>query len=657
MQAILKRFTEADADAVVLLEQLLAEMRPARRGDAAQASASVARLCALLTEYPACRAALRAHLRRLLGGAGAAALYADTGILGNTGFFTELWRRMVGRVLPPPRDATPKGVFGQLFDSGDDADWITSVEPGTWRVFVAALRFDEDAPAAWHAAWINVLDALDILAVRVAATGVETDLARHYHVPPGERSPFFTQLLELRDWSDGVRAALERGDSAPLDEKHLLVLLDQCRQAIDAVRRSAHRNGTSLRLTFTLRRTEQLVRRMAVLIDLVAGQLAGRREPAIERRIALALELVDGERGEHDVGAHLRANTDLLALQVTENASRTGEHYITESRAGYYAMFRSALGAGFIVACMALVKVNLSAAELPPLIEGIAFSLNYALGFMLIYVLHFTLATKQPAMTASTIAASLQGAGGRRIDFDALSRLIASVSRTQLVAVAGNVLLALPVGFMLTGLLGLADASPLNAAKGELLVEELHPWLSPALFHASIAGVWLFLSGLIAGYYDNLAVHERLRERVLRIRWLQRLLGEARLVRFARWLEGNLGGLAGNFFFGFMLGMTPFIGAILGLPLDIRHVTFAAANLALVLGDPALRMALEPLLWSVAGIFLIGCANLAVSFSLALFVAMRARGLNFNRGEDLARSLWQHFRRAPLSFFYPPRER
>ena len=34
--------------------------------------------------------------------------------------------------------------------------------------------------------------------------------------------------------------------------------------------------------------------------------------------------------------------------------------------------------------------------------------MNYALGFMLIHVLHFTVATKQPMMTAAALAATVQ---------------------------------------------------------------------------------------------------------------------------------------------------------------------------------------------------------------------------------------------------------
>ena len=102
-----------------------------------------------------------------------------------------------------------------------------------------------------------------------------------------------------------------------------------------------------------------------------------------------------------------------------------------------------------------------------------------------------------------------------------------------------------------------------------------------ALFFAAIAGVCLFLAGLISGYYDNLAAYERIRERIENISWLKNVLGETRLVRFAAYLHDNLGALAGNFFFGIMLGTMGTIGFMTGLPLDVAHVTISSAYFGL----------------------------------------------------------------------------
>jgi site-specific recombinase len=105
------------------------------------------------------------------------------------------------------------------------------------------------------------------------------------------------------------------------------------------------------------------------------------------------------------------------------------------------------------------------------------------------------------------------------------------------------------------------------------------PWHSLALLHAAIAGVWLFVSGLISGYYDNKALYTRMGAARAQLRGLRRLLGRSAW-RCSRYVEDNLGGLMGNFFFGILMGTTATVGFLLGLPLDIRHVTFSSANLA-----------------------------------------------------------------------------
>ena len=73
-----------------------------------------------------------------------------------------------------------------------------------------------------------------------------------------------------------------------------------------------------------------------------------------------------------------------------------------------------------------------------PLVEAFLFSLNYSFGFVMIHMLHFTIATKQPAMTASRIASGLSSKDGRNIDLDSMAELIGKVFRTQCIAVLGN---------------------------------------------------------------------------------------------------------------------------------------------------------------------------------------------------------------------------
>jgi site-specific recombinase len=319
-------------------------------------------------------------------------------------------------------------------------------------------------------------------------------------------------------------------------------------------------------------------------------------------------------------------------------------------------MFLSSAGAGLIIGFMAMLKILTSYLRAAPLAEAFLYSLNYSLGFMLIHILHFTIATKQPAMTASRIAAGLQSKDGRHIDLDSMAELIVKVVRTQFVAVLGNLATAIPMAYLVAvayaALMGHHLVSP---DKARHLLHDIDPLASLALLQAMIAGVCLFLAGLISGYYDNKAVYTRMAQRVLQLRGLGRLLGPARQHRLAHYVEDNLGGLMGNFYFGLMLGTLGTLGELLGLPIDIRHITFSAANFAISFAGLDNQMSWQLALTSIAGILSIGSMNLLVSFSLALWVALRSRQVRFKHGLLLLAMLARRFWSGPLDFFIAPK--
>ncbi len=122
-------------------------------------------------------------------------------------------------------------------------------------------------------------------------------------------------------------------------------------------------------------------------------------------------EFVYAENTRYSLRKHFSMNLQLLTFKVIENTSKTGEHYIASDRPAYWKLFGKALGGGIIVAFLCANKTRLYFQHLPIFWEAFFYSLNYAFGFMLIHVLGFIIATKQPAMTASTIAANLSNNG------------------------------------------------------------------------------------------------------------------------------------------------------------------------------------------------------------------------------------------------------
>jgi site-specific recombinase len=456
---------------------------------------------------------------------------------------------------------------------------------------------------------------------------------------------------------DAWRRQRGEGNTCEDERKDFAVMLDQSREALDDAHRIALREGTSLHLTYVLRRSRQTLDRIEALTDLLAEHAgpegAGRILAAWSRVVREALRS-DARRNSPMM--HIRSGAEMLALRVTDNAAKTGEHYIAETPSQYAGMWRAAAGAGVIIAAMALLKIFASKLDLAPAGYALLYSLDYGLGFVLIYMLHLTVATKQPAMTAQTIAGYLGGASqGRGPDLDRVVDLAAAVTRSQVAAILGNVLLAMPVALLIgLGLSHAAGAPIIDPGKAAHLLDDLDP-LGWAVPHAAIAGVFLFLSGLISGYFDNKASYARIGERVTRLRWLRRLFGERRAAAAGAYLEDHLGGIMGNFLFGCMLGSTGTIGQILGLPLDIRHIAFASANLAYAWQAFDYALPLSALLWAGLGVGLIGFANLTVSFALALWMALKARGVEFTQTRELLKRLWLLFKSRPALFLLPLR--
>jgi site-specific recombinase len=693
MLATLERI-DPHSDNIDVLVELVCHLRPRQRwvwqsqDDPAQ---TVRTLSQLLKGNPEQAWALRRYITTLLEKRRHTSLYSDIGILSNDGFVTELKNRITYRFLPPALDDLYlSDALDQVLYREDDFVWIRAVPDADWMALfdiIANAPPPEDSTVgrARVVTLEGLLDAIRTLSCRVCALGLEPRLVHSYSQIENFDSPFLMQNIETNAYLDQYARYLAGDIERPEDARHLLVMLDQCEDVVLKIRRGALSTGTSVALTYLLVALQQSIDRLQKLLFLVdVHDEAGASTPASVpsatlapdadgvlqpgttvlspqrlAAIALAEELIEAHNTKYQVRGLVGANVDLLARNVTENASRTGEHYIAESRKELRSMFGAASGAGFIVGFMALFKILLGYLRTPPLVEAFLFSMNYSLGFVLIHLMHFTVATKQPAMTAQRIAASLHRAdNGRGLDVDRLAELVNKVFRTQMVAVLGNVLVAFPVAWAIAaGVQAITDKHLVDPIKALHLLNDIDPIHSPALFYAAVAGVWLFVAGLISGYYDNKALYTRMGQRIGQLRGLRRLLGKERLARLGQYIEDNLGGLAGNFFFGILLGTTGTVGFLLGLPIDIRHITFSAANFATALVALDYQMSWAQIANATAGVFMIGTVNLLVSFGLALWVALRARKIRFKRGILLFQALGRRFIGAPIEFFLGPKHR
>ena len=646
--------SDKNGDPVRLLATLIEQIRPNQPRQIETATHAVQALCFVLIDNPACADFLRDTILGLLKERKPISIFVDSGIQPNSGFFSEMSRRIGHKILPDAVNQNYlKDLFALIFTKTTDAAWVNAISDEVWLQLVDELRFNHADSGLVDAAYDGLLESTQVLSYRLSASGLEPELIRNHEDLENYESPFITQNLELAAF---VRAKHVKD----ADINHMFVMLDQCRQVIFRIRKNSAQTGTSIRLTFLLQRMTQQLGRLEVLFKILIG-IKNKTDIRMDA-IGLFKALVYAESHKNDVRQHCRENIELMALRVTENASKAGEHYITESRADYFALMRSAMGAGLIVGVMAMVKILLAKLHLAPLMEAILFSLNYGFGFMLIHILHFTVATKQPAMTAAAIAASIdasdsQGGNVKSANMDKLVTIIAQTMRSQTIAIFGNVILALPTAMLIAWIvLRLTDEHFVDVDKAQHLLADVDPLHSAALVYAAIAGVCLFLAGLITGYHDNLAIYNKIPQRIQALKWLQSLLGEPRLNRVATYIENNLGALAGNFYFGCLLGGMAGIGVMLGLPIDIRHIAFSSAFIGFAFVGLDFVVTWHTVLMAALGVLLIGTVNLFVSFSLALYVAVKSRKLSFAQWRFLIKTVLIRLNEHPAEFLLSPKK-
>ncbi|MHB1175690.1 MAG: site-specific recombinase [Sulfuriferula sp.] len=622
LERTLKRMAaETEAADPALIKRLFFHLRPGPSEHNERAATHLADLLGLIERNAGYAEALRFHLLGLLLAKKSGNLLRDSGILPRRGAGTELSRRIGFKLLPPIAD--PDSLRDWLDETltARDTEWIAAVDVQLWNRLLYALNLDTLDEASTAALRQMLLDAINGLSHRIAAEGLDPELLRIEPELEEYASPFLAQHEEIYALLQSSLTA----NPATLDIGQAVVLLDQCEAVLERIQRRAVSVGTSVNLTLLSNRLHQQIARMRSLLELLQPDSMAARVPILTA-LFVTFTITVNER--YSVRNLISATTGRLAYQITQHAGHTGQHYIADGRSELAGMFRSAAGAGVIVAAMALLKVFIVKSHLAPLQEALLVSLNYALGFLLVFVLSFTIATKQPAMTASLIAHTISRARSAKDQSQVLSSFVNSVFISQTATIAGNLLLAFITAMLIgSGLAYFFGIQPIDAHKAGYLLGEINPLVPMNLVYAGVAGIGLFLSGIVSGYYDNKSVYNRIPQRLAALDWPSYLIGQRGWNAMVAYTGNHLGGLAGNAFFGFYLGMVSAFGMLSGLPLDIRHIAFSSANFAYAWQATGWDLPWQTVALATTGILLIGLVNLAVSFALAFYLALRASSL------------------------------
>ncbi|MBS0301358.1 MAG: site-specific recombinase [Proteobacteria bacterium] len=654
------------------LAQLLASLEPAAplarrhlqllalldwvRGHERTVEAATGRMALLVQsaeQSPEVRQRLQAWWAELARHLDITTLLADFGFAQRTSMASELAERMRYKLLPvSPETQDASELFMLALPHELDARWLAALDEDLLIRLLAVLlpSQGDEAEAAGASAWQRaLLDAITYCAGQILATGFAPELRLRMSEEVRAAQPFHALLRDAESLRVEVLHPLRTDDRLQQAVQGLREHLDACRAAINTVYAHFEDNGISVGLVFRLRQLRARILRVRELLECLLSP-----RPAVAA-MQLMSHLVIVGRGRRSVRALVATNSSLVAAKVAERSAETGEHYITRTGGEYLAMVRQAAGGGLVMAATTLIKFGLYALALSAFWGGFMAGVNYAVSFVLIQLLHFTVATKQPAMTAPAMAAKLKDLEGNEA-VESFVDEVAHLVRSQVAAVLGNVLLVFPAALGLALLIAQMLGRPAIDARHALhTLESLH-LLGPSLLFAALTGVLLFASSIVAGWAENWFVLHRLESAIEYNPRITAALGAQRARRWARFLRRNISGLAANVSLGFMLGLAPAFAAFFGLGLEVRHVTLSTGQIgvaAATLGRDALH--LPAFWWAVALIPFNGALNVGVSFYLAFNLALRAHNVGRVDRRRIYRALRVRLRRAPLGFFLPPR--
>jgi site-specific recombinase len=636
------------------------------------AAANLARVTAALHKSPILLNNLQHAILSQLVRTDLSSALMESGIPLARGFWQEFFGRLRHKLLPPLQNEHDfLYVLNRVFFRNNDYQWVEDIPRAHW------IQFFESLGLSLHIDDYRILHqlvtSLKTLSFQVAQLGLEKEVLQYIPEEDRDDNPFVRQNYLVHELEAALNVdrpatllavaaageyagATEGGDVSPLRQLsgQFALLLDRCDQCITYVRDHHSQRGASLHQTYMLLLLANRMERMSILVDLVDKD----HHFDVGKFVELFRMLVRNENRKNSILEFMSQSLGYLAYQIAEHKRAKGNKYITSTWTEYRAMVWSAMGGGAWVCLVVLIKNLLIRLPMAIFWHGFAYSINYSLGFILIEETHTTLATKQPAFTASAVASSLDTRKNtHQPNLYNLAVTVAKVSRSQIASFAGNLLIVFPGVWLLAwGYEKLFGAKLVSGETAAHMLRDQHPWESLSLLYACNTGVFLFLSGIIAGYVQNKIQYSQVSRRLQTHPLLRLSMRPDKLRRLSDYVEKHAGSLIGNISLGFFLGMAGFIGEIFGIRFDIRHITISAGNVSLaVYGLGFAHVRTWYLVTVLLGVLGIGFLNFLVSFSLAFIVAARSRGVRVREYPEFLGILWRYFRNNPLDFIRPRR--
>ncbi len=592
-------------------------------------------------------AAFKARWLRMLGEMESVSLFAESGLPRHSGLTAEAMRRIFQRLLPSAREEHDAGrLFAYIFSSRRAVERFRSLPDQIFASMEQLIQPGSDSNCRKRLSH-DVREGLCLLAARVCGRGATEAVRQRSSAENFEESPFYGLLFGTRRLVDAADVMERAHESALWHEA-----VGRCREELYQVHVHMEDAGVSSTLVFDLRSIETTLDRMELLADfLVRGEAQTSESGAAGRTLLRAL--VRGRFEDTRLSYLFRQNLNLLARKTVERTGRGGEHSIAHTHAEYAGMWVAAAGGGFLTVFTAALKMKVLEGHFPLFVEGLFISLDYSLSFLLLQIFGFALATKQPSMTAATLAGIVRDNRGLA-RYSKIAEFAADICRTQLAAAFGNIITVCIGAVAFEAVWAhLFKTHYLPAASAEHVYQTLHPFTSGTAIFAAFTGVLLWMAAMIGGWCENFLVYHRIPEAIRQHPAAARI-GAARLTRFADWLERNVAGWSTSISLGLLLGFSPVLARFFGISLDVRHVTLSTGTLALAaarFGTSSFRHGW--FYYAVAGIGVTFILNLSVSFAIASIVALRAYDIPRREQLKIAGYIVRDFFQSPLAFVVP----
>ncbi len=575
----------------------------------------------LAIERHPCHDSIRSTLRDFWSHHSYVRVISEAGLPDEAFLVRELLARAVRHLLPVDE---VEGDLYVLMDSlnlkESDARWVASLSEPLIASWAETFR-----PSTF-----SILASCKILALRATNVALSRDLIAFADDEDITKSPFF-HLPGI------VEHVIRHPEDFHLWEQQRAACEDQ----LQTVNQSLADRGSSANLIFRVRLLRSLLGRIQQVISLERPDSDARK---------LAVTVVHGFASQRRIRGVLSASARRLARSVVERTGRAGKHYIAKDTQQWGVMGLGAVLAGVITSFTALFKYSLSAMIHAPMLLAVAHSLNYVVSFLLMQAGGFLLASKMPAVTAATLVDAMEDPAK-----DHMASLQA-ISKTQFIVTISNLIGTIPASIAIDRLYNAVRGHPfLPEPAAEHGIRMLFPQASLTILFAITTGVFLWLSSLATGWTANYLALHRMGSAISNSLRIRHKLGPARAEKLANWVKHHAPGSVGYIILGFLLGAVPIMFELFGIPLEVRHVTLAAASLGYALDASLLHGQLhwQDALLAFSGIALVGILNIVTSFVLSFLLAIRARNIGEVQSRRFLREVGQELLAHPFSFLLP----